>query len=169
MPEPHPAMLPIDELLDSCEIKTTRRGGPGGQHRNKVESAIVITHLPTAVVGQAGERRSQHENRRVAIDRLRLNLALEVRRKIPVTESLTELWKSRIGGRRINVSSEHADFAALLAEALDFLQAHQFEVSAAAKALNLSNSQLIKFLKTEPAGLIWLNQKRSDLGLHPLK
>ena len=76
MSEVHPAALPVEKLLTDCEIKKTRRGGPGGQHRNKVESAIVITHLPSKIVGQAGERRSQHENREVAVERLRLNLAV---------------------------------------------------------------------------------------------
>ena len=75
----HPVELEESQLLAQCTIQRTRRGGPGGQHRNKVESAIVITHEPTGIIGQASERRSQHENRDVAIDRLRLNLALGFR------------------------------------------------------------------------------------------
>ncbi|MCY2992774.1 MAG: peptide chain release factor-like protein [Planctomycetota bacterium] len=52
----HPAALAIDQLLRECQIVRTRRSGPGGQHRNKVETAVVITHLPSGVKGEASER-----------------------------------------------------------------------------------------------------------------
>ncbi len=165
----HPASLPVEALLENCEIKKTRRGGPGGQHRNKVESAIVITHLPTGIVGQAGERRSQHENRRVAIERLRFNLALGIRRTIDLTVSPSMLWKSRVKGQKIAVSADHADFPALLAEAMDFLNASDFEIPPAAGSLGVSNSQLIRLLKTEPAAFAWLNQNREKKGSNRLK
>ena len=71
----HPAALPPDVLLNDCEIRRTRRGGPGGQHRNKVETAVVIKHRPTGAVGAASERRSQDLNRQAALQRLRVNLS----------------------------------------------------------------------------------------------
>ena len=73
---PHPAGY-SDERLDR-EIRVTfgRASGPGGQHRNKVETAVVIQHTSTAVRGEASERRSQEENRRTALFRLRTNLWL---------------------------------------------------------------------------------------------
>ncbi len=52
-----------------------RASGPGGQHRNKVESGVRLTHLPSGVVVQATERRSQHQNREVALRRLAAALA----------------------------------------------------------------------------------------------
>ena len=79
---PHPACLPSQVLAESCRFERTRRGGPGGQHRNKVESAIVAHHLPSGIKGQASERRSQNSNRQVAIERLRLNLAIQLRTEI---------------------------------------------------------------------------------------
>ncbi len=75
----HPAALPDDALLAECDLGRGRASGPGGQHRNKVETAVTLTHRPTGVTAQASERRSQIENKRVALRRLRLKLATEVR------------------------------------------------------------------------------------------
>lgn len=49
---------------------TYRSSGPGGQHRNKTDSAVRLTHLPSGTVVTASEERSQHLNRLVAWDRL---------------------------------------------------------------------------------------------------
>ncbi len=169
MTEIHPAGLPINQLLADCEIQRTRRGGPGGQHRNKVESAIVITHIPSKIIGQAGERRSQHENREVAVERLRLNLAIGLRTKVGEAQLPSELWRSRIIARKIAVSPQHADFPILIAEAMDFIEASHFDLSRAGHRLAVSNSQLIKFVKSVPAAFTWLNENREKLGLRSLK
>ena len=68
---PHPAAVPAVDLLKDCAVERTRRSGPGGQHRNKVETAIVLTHRPTGIQAEASERRSQPENLAVATFRLR--------------------------------------------------------------------------------------------------
>ena len=68
-----------DRLLAECTVETYRASGPGGQHRNKRDSAVRLTHEPTGVVVTATERRSQHENRRVAVRRLRKAIAVRVR------------------------------------------------------------------------------------------
>ncbi|MGL4515010.1 MAG: peptide chain release factor family protein [Lacipirellulaceae bacterium] len=163
----HPAQLPLDELLGQCAVRRTRRGGPGGQHRNKVESAIEVTHAPTGVAAEASERRSQHENHAVAVQRLRVRLALAVRTQPP--DEPTPLWRSRLRGGRIAVSVEHGDFPALLAEALDHVAAVGWDESVAAQGLGLSRTQLVKLLAQEPAALVLLNHHRAEKGLGPLR
>lgn len=163
---PHPAALPPDRLLADCDLRFTRRSGPGGQNRNKVETAVVLTHQPTGIVGQAGERRSQAENRAVALFRLRLNLAIEVRTN-PVGPS--PLWESRLKGRKIPVNPAHDDFPALVAEALDFLHAAGDDPTGAAASLGVSTSQFVRLLATEPRALAGLNARRESRGLHPLR
>ena len=165
----HPVELEESELLAQCSIQRTRRGGPGGQHRNKVESAIVITHGPTGIIGQASERRSQHENRDVALVRLRLNLALGFRLNADEARKPSELWKSRVRSKRISVNPKHGDFPAILAEALDFIAAMEFDLAAAATRLDISSSQLVKLLKSEPAALESVNRERNSRELRPYK
>src|SRR6266550_7485843 len=110
----HPAALPPETLLADCEVERTRRGGPGGQHRNKVETAVVIEHRPTQISAQAGERRSQEENRQEALFRLRLKLAIEVRRLLEPAYSPSELWLSRCRQGKVSINPRHDDFPALL-------------------------------------------------------
>ncbi len=165
----HPAQLPLEQLLAQCSLKRTRRGGPGGQHRNKVETAIVIEHTPTGVRAEASERRSQAENRARALFRLRVRLALEVRQEgDTASRTPSSLWVQRSGGGRIEVNPRHDDFPALLAESLDTLEAANADLSAAAQQLGVTPSQLVKLLKRHPAALIGLNQQRAALGLSAL-
>ena len=165
----HPAALPIDKLLADCEITRTRRSGPGGQHRNKVETAVVIEHRPTGLIAEGSERRSQDENRTVAIFRLRLRLAVDVRLTCESPCEPSSLWRSRCRGGKVAVNSQHDDFPAILAEALDVLAACDNDLKAAATSLECTPSQLTKLLQQEPRAITAVNQAREKLGLHKLK
>ncbi|KAK9200368.1 hypothetical protein WN944_015565 [Citrus x changshan-huyou] len=59
-----------------------KSSGPGGQHRNKRESAVCLEHVPTGVIAHAAEHRSQHKNRVSALSRLRTLLALKARSSV---------------------------------------------------------------------------------------
>jgi hypothetical protein len=166
--EAHPAALDPAELARDCVPTFTRRSGPGGQNRNKVETAVILRHGPTGLTAEAAERRSQLANYKEALFRLRLNLALGVRTPVEPATPPGDLWLARCRGGRISVSPEHDDFPAMLAEALDRLDACANDVKAAAAALGCTPSQLTRFLKGEPRALLRVNQARQEKGLRPL-
>lgn len=167
----HPAALPEDELRKRLDRSRGRSSGPGGQHRNKVETKSILTDVPTGVSAHASERRSLSENERVALFRLRLALAVQVRTAPPAGECRSTLWRSRCDEAtgRIACNPEHADFPAMLAEAMDVIWAASFDVKKASLRLCCSMSQLVKLLKDHPPALVELNRARAGAGLHALK
>jgi len=164
----HPAGLCQASLLAECSIRNDRRSGPGGQHRNKVETAVIVCHTPTQVQAEASERRSKPDNKRVAIFRLRLNLALQVREPISLPRSVSDLWASRSSAGRIRVAPTHQDYPTLLAELLDVLETCHYSMPAAAEHFGNSSSQLIRLLRIHPPALQSVNARRSGLDLHKL-
>lgn len=73
MPVPVFTEFQIEEK--DLEWKTTTAGGPGGQHRNKTESAVQVTHKPTGVMVRCESERSQLQNKNSALELLRSRLA----------------------------------------------------------------------------------------------
>ena len=165
----HPAALATDELLKECSMTRGRASGPGGQHRNKVETHITITHTPSGIDAQAGERRLAKENQSVAIRRLRQKLAMQIRVEVPAGEIRSELWRRRCVKKRIVCNPKHTDYPSLLAEALDVIDASGFDLKKAATRLECSTTQLLRFVADHPPALEMLNQSREDRGLRRLK
>ena len=165
----HPAALDHDALLKDCTVTAGRSSGPGGQNRNKVETAIRITHKPTGIVGSATERRHKEQNKQQAIFRLRVKLAVQVRELVDPGGPPSVCWTGRAKHGKLLINPSHADFPALLAEALDRIAMVSYELPAAADLLGVSTSQMVKLIKHEPAALELLNKQRKALGLSALR
>lgn len=72
-----------DALERDCSVEFFIASGPGGQHRNKVETGVRLVHMPTGVRVTATERRSQHANREAAFERMSEELQQRQREVIP--------------------------------------------------------------------------------------
>ena len=93
---PHPACLDDEALVRHVVFRAGRSGGPGGQHRNKVETGVRLTHRPSGLVVTATERRSQSDNREAAYERLAAKLeALQRKRKKRVATQPSKAAKQR--------------------------------------------------------------------------
>ena len=91
------------ELLErEVEVEVFRASGPGGQHVNKTESALRLTHLPSGVVVNAQDSSSQHRNRDIAFERLaeRLSRLNYVKPKRIPTKPSRAAKQRRIEGKK---------------------------------------------------------------------
>ncbi|WOL04468.1 hypothetical protein Cni_G13189 [Canna indica] len=170
--------LPDDDLMAQCDLDTFKSSGPGGQHRNKRESAVRLCHRPTGIVAQAAEERSQHKNRAMALTRLRTLLALKVRKAIdlegytPPPELLQILpAKSTIRGKDVGpqIGPNNPKFALGMQALLDLIYALEGSVSGTAKVLGLSTGALSRLLLSDDSLRMAVNELRTSKGMKPLK
>jgi len=93
----------LELLKKQVIIETYRSRGPGGQRKNKVETAVRLKHLPSGMTVVATEHRSQADNRKLAFERLRdrlIKLNRPRKRRIPTSVSLKTIEK-RIEEKKI--------------------------------------------------------------------
>jgi protein subunit release factor B len=88
----------LEILKKQVVVETYRSSGPGGQRKNKVETAVRLKHLPSGITVIATEHRSQAENRKLAFERLRerlIKLNRPRRRRIPTSTPFMAIEKRK--------------------------------------------------------------------------
>lgn len=168
-PQQHRARLTFDDarLLAECDVHLHRTRGPGGQHRNKVETAVRLVHRPSGLVATSSETRSQHENKARALHRLREAIAVEFR--LPLSAPPELPGSLQIRGQTLHVRESNPAFFDVLAIALDAIDHHGGRVGDAAAALGVSTSSLTRFLADHPRAWAKLLDIRRAAGLPPLR
>nr|GMD23171.1 peptide chain release factor 1 [Ipomoea batatas] len=175
-------MMSDEQLLRQCEMETFKSSGPGGQHRNKRESAVRLKHRPTGVVAQAAEDRSQHMNRASALNRLRAQLALKdlsddifyipfesVRNSIDLDDytppqELIQILpaNSSLKGSGPKIGPNNPKFIMGMQALLDLIFVVEGSVSEAAKKLGLSTGALSRLILSDDSLRMAVNEFRTS-------
>lgn len=163
------ARLDYDDarLIAECDVHRYRASGPGGQHRNKVASAIRLRHRPSDLTVVATESRLQGQNRARALERLRAGIALIARLPVPQTV----VWPESVdlARRRLRVSDKNPAIHHVVALVLDAFAQAVGRPGEAAKVLGLTSSGLTRFLSEHPKAWREVGRIRREAGLPPLK
>jgi hypothetical protein len=159
-----------DALLAECRFDYFRGPGPGGQKRNKTSNSVRLTHLPTGIHVTAGESRSLQENRKRAVRRLKLKLAVSLRRAIDPRFFEPPAWFGQVVQLgRLAVSHRNEHYARTAALVLDLLEGRSGSVADVGKLLGVTTSSIVRFLEAEPQLWAAANAIRRAASLPPLE
>ncbi len=162
-----------DQLVAQCEVDRYRASGPGGQHRNKTESAVRLRHRLTGVSAIGEDSRSQSENKLHAVRRLRSAIALAVREPVqlepyavpPRLAALVAAGTAPLGAKTRLTGAYWAG----IAELLDLLVAGHLEIAATAQRLGITTGALSKLLLHDDQVARVVNDLRRAAQMRPLR
>lgn len=161
--------LDSSALLRQCDVDTYRASGPGGQKRNKTDSAVRLRHSPSGLSVIAEESRSQHENKARAIGRLRASISLHIREPYDAAQPPpTIIGRCLDSEGRLQISRKNDDYWTLMALLLDALLAAHGEIRKAAAFLELSTSRLSALVTDDDKVMAEVNRIRREHGIRPL-
>jgi len=149
-------LLSDEELVRLCRVDTFRGTGPGGQKRNKTESAVRVTHRESGLAAFDDQSRSQHLNRARALQKLRLELAVSLRQP-------PQPWDKDCPGLNSRL------YPCWLAAVFDALHAAEFRLSDAAALLGSSTGKLSRNISRDPFACQRVNQERQKRDLPALR
>jgi hypothetical protein len=138
-------------LRKACLEERYKASGPGGQRRNKVQTAVRFRHPESGVTVHAEESRSLQENRVRALRRLRERIAMEVRAALDLgSPELPPEFLAQRGPRGVlAVNRRNPAYPIVLATVLDALDAADGSYAGAARGLGLTTSQVLRFLRSD--------------------
>jgi hypothetical protein len=167
-------LLATDEaLIAQCEVDRYRASGPGGQHRNKTESAVRLRHKLTGISAIGEDSRSQSENKLHAVRRLRAALALDLREPVriegyapsPRLAAMVAGGTAPLGAK----TRQTGPYWAAIGELLDLIVAGGLEIGAAAQRLGITTGALSKLLLHDDHVARRVNDLRRAAGMRPLR
>ncbi len=173
MPRADHLLASDDGLIAQCEVDRYRASGPGGQHRNKTESAVRLRHKLTGVSAIGEDSRSQSENKLHAVRRLRAAIALEVREPVfldgytppPRLAALVRGGTAPLGAK----TRLTGEYWAAIGDLLDLLVAGGLEIAATAQRLGITTGALSKLLLHDEAVGRAVNDLRRAANMRPLR
>ena len=146
------------DLINQCQCDRFRGSGPGGQHRNTSDTAVRLRLKGTKISAYATGSRSQHRNKREAVRKLRLAIAFSLR------EEALSFWNTPW-----NMGKNDRRYPQFIAHILDALALSDYRVGDTAKNLQISTGKLTRILSNDSNLWKFVNEKRDQLGLKPLK
>ena len=149
-----------DEALSAeCLLDFHKASGNGGQHVNKTSSAVRVKHAPSGLEAVCSEHRSQHDNRRCALNYLRMRIAFQIRR--PADPGF------RVGDPPVSMKN-HA-YPLWLAKLLDVFAESEFNPRQTAEKCGSGSTKLIKLFYRDSSLWQHVQNMRVSAGLSPLK